>query len=250
MGKEFLGDVAHSNAVEVWTIRVSPFSILTFSTVVTAVGFIIYLIFSLMVFEDRDRALPSLSGMIAYSRGTTISFTLLVFVHGYGTMSYLVIASEYVGLRSMHFKIILTCSIVYWISLILVSYLPVTVDENPHNIFARISFTFATLTVYLHKHSFITNRWPFIDFSVSERYLIASEVVMMTTIAVMGFLFWMYDVVVAEYVFIALILIDKLFKITILELSGLLVAEGSYLEYVYHSPPNRPLTGYDKLTFI
>jgi hypothetical protein len=224
--------------VKVWAIRISPLSILTFSTVVSTVGFIIYLIFSMSVVRGDATTLPSLSGMIAYSRGTTISFTLMVFVHGYGVMAYLVIASEYVGLQSLHFKVIATCSLVYWMSLILVSYLPITTDENPHNIFAVTSFTFATLTVYLHKHSFVISRWPYIDFSVSEKYLIASEIVMISTVSVMGILFWQYDVMVAEYIFLALIIIDKFFKVTILEKSGLMKLGGSFIEYTYFSPPN------------
>ena len=234
----------------IWEIEVSPLSILTFTTVVTMIGYLVYLLFSIMVFENEDKKLPSLSGMIAYSKGTTISFTLLVFVHGYGIMSYLVIASEYIGLQSRQFKCITFCCFGYLLSLILVSYLPLDGSEDPHNIFAVISFVFATLSVYLHKHTFIVDRWPYIDFHVSERYLIASELFLIITITIMGMLFWSFNVMVAEYVFIALLLVDKYLKVTILEKSGLMNIEGAKITYTYYSPKNHPETNieYDRVS--
>jgi hypothetical protein len=235
---------------KIWEIEVSPLSILTFTTVVTMIGYVVYLLFSIMVFEDENKALPSLSGMIAYSKGTTISFTLLVFVHGYGLMSYLVIASEYIGLQSRQFKVIAACCFGYLLSLILVSYLPLDGSEDPHNIFAVISFVFATLTVYLHKHTFVIDRWPYIDFHVSERCLILSEILLILTITIMGMLFWSFNIMIAEYVFIALLLVDKYIKVTILEKSGLMNIEGAKITYTYYSPKNHPETSnsYDRVT--
>lgn len=227
---------------KIWEIEVSPLSILTFSTVVTMISYFVYLLFSVMVFENENKDLPSLSGMIAYSKGTTISYTLLVFVHGYGIMSYLVIASEYIGLQSMQFKAIAGSCFVYLLSLILVSYLPLDGSEDPHNIFAVISFVFATASVYLHKHTFVIDKWPYINFHVSERYLILSEILLILTITIMGMLFWSFNIMVAEYVFIALLLIDKYIKVTILEKSGLMNIEGAKLTYTYYSPMNNPRT--------
>lgn len=230
---------------KVWTIEIKPITILSVSTVVTMIGFIIYLLFSIMVFEDANKPLPSLSGMIAYSQGTTISYTLLVFVHSYGTMAYLVIVSEYIGVESLQFRAIALCSFIYTMSLIMVSYLPLNGNENPHNVFALISFTFALLTVYLHKHTFIITvpgKMPYIDFHVSERYLILSEILMIVTVSIMGMLFWSFDIMVAEYIFIGLMLMDKFFKVTILEKSGLLNVKGAKLEYTYFSPSNHAET--------
>ena len=227
---------------KIWEIEVSPLSILTFTTVVTMIGYFVYLLFSIMVFEDENRDLPSLSGMIAYSKGTTISYTLLVFVHGYGLMSYLVIASEYIGLQTIQFRAIAASCFIYLLSLILVSYLPLDGSEDPHNVFAIISFVFATASVYLHKHTFVVDKWPYIDFHVSERYLILSEIMLMLTITIMGMLFWSFDIMVAEYVFIALLLVDKYIKVTILEKSGLMNIEGAKLTYTYYSPQNNPRT--------
>jgi hypothetical protein len=227
---------------KIWEIEFNPLSILTFSTVVTMMGFFVYLLFSITAFEEEKKDLPSLSGMIAYSNGTTISYTLLVFVHGYGIMSYLVIVSEYIGLQTLQFKFIAGSCFVYLLSLILVSYLPLDGSEDPHNIFAVISFVFATASVYLHKHTFIVDKWPYIDFHESEKYLILSEILLILTITIMGMLFWSFNIMVAEYVFIALLLIDKYIKVTILEKSGLLNIEGAKLTYTYYSPQNNPMT--------
>lgn len=227
---------------KIWEIEVSPLSILTFSTVVTMTGFLVYLLFCLMVFDDKDRPLPSLSGMIEYSNGTTISYTLLVFAHWYGVMSYLVIASEYIGLQSIQFRAISASCFVYILSLIMVSYLPVTDYPNAHYTFAVISLVFGTASVYLHKHTFIIDKWPYVDFHITERYLILSEIMLMFTISIMGMLFWSFDIMVAEYVFIALLLMDKYIKVTILEKSGLMNIEGAKLTYTYYSPQNNPRT--------
>jgi hypothetical protein len=64
--------------------------------------------------------------------------------------------------------------------------------------------------------------------------------IMIATVTIMGILFWMFDEIIAEYVLIALLLIDKYFKVTILEKSGLLNIEGASLRYSYYSPSNHP----------
>jgi hypothetical protein len=234
---------------KVWTIEVKPSSILTLSTVVTMTAYFVYLVFSITIYTkevDSAKALPSMSWMIAYSRGTTISFTLMVFVHGYGLMSYLIIVSEYIGILSYQFRAIAGSAFLYWLSLILVSYLPLDGNENPHNVFAVMGFTFALCTVYMHKHTFLVvkhGQWPYIDLDVTNKMLAIYELVLIIIISALGGLFWFMDVVIAEYVFIALILVDKYVKIRILEKSGLLNTDGAKLEYVYYSPPNRESSG-------
>lgn len=228
---------------KIWKISISPSTVLTVTTLVTLTAYFIYIVFSISVYKDKGGTLPSMSWMIAYSRGTTITFTLMVFVHGYALLSYLVIASEYIGINSYQFKAIAGSSFLYWLSLILVSYLPLDGSENPHNVFAVMGFTFAIFTVFLHKHTFITGRWPYVDFAVNDRLLMASEISLIVIISVLGGLFWFLDYVIAEYVFVGLILADKYVKIRILEKSGLLNTEGAKLEYVYYSPLNAPKTG-------
>lgn len=232
--------------VKVWSQTVDPELILKWTTVINLGAYFIFMVYSLVVFEDEGNKLPSMSGMIAYSRGTTISFTIIVFIHGYTIMSYLTIASEYIGFRSNQFKFIAGSCFIYWFSLILVSYLPLDAVENPHNIFAITGFVFSVFTVYLHKHTFVVTergKWPRLDFGTTEKYLMMSEIVMIFTISILGILFWTNDLVIAEYVFIALILVDKYFKVYILEQSGLMNIENAYLEYRYFSPPNNPETG-------
>ena len=106
-----------STPVKVWDQKVSPLFVLKWTTVINLGAYFIFMVYALVVFEDANKALPSMSGMIAYSRGTTISFTLIVFLHGYTIMSYLVIASEYIGFRSNQFKFISISSFIYWMSL-------------------------------------------------------------------------------------------------------------------------------------
>lgn len=235
---------------KIWTIEVGPTSILTLATVVTMTAYFIYLVFSISVY-DGNNTLPSMSWMIAYSRGTTITFTLMVFIHGYGLISYLVIASEYIGILSYQFRAIAGSAFLYWLSLILVSYLPLDGHENPHNIFAVMGFVFALCTVYLHKHTFITIREdsyiPRLDFSKTDWPLWLSEILLIITISILGGIFWFMDIVVAEYLFVGLILIDKYVKIRILEKSGLLNTDGAKLEYTYYSPTNNVQT-YQKIT--
>lgn len=232
--------------VKVWDQRISPEFVLKWTTVFTLGAYFIFMIFSLVVFEDENKSLPSMSGMIGYSRGTTISFTIVVFVHGYSIMSYLIIASEYIGFRSLQFKFLSMSAFMYWFSLIMVSYLPLNAVKNPHNIFAVTGFVFSIFTVYLHKHTFLITqpgKWPRIDFHTTERYLMLSEITMIIVISILGILFWTNDLVIAEYVFIPLILVEKYFKVYILEQSGLMNIDGAYLEYRYFSPPNNPSTG-------
>lgn len=161
-------------------------------------------------------------------------------------MSYLVIASEYIGFRSNQFKFITVSSFIYWMSLIMVSYLPLDATKNPHNIFAITGFVFSIFTVYLHKHTFLITefgKWPRLDFHTTEKYLMLIELSMIIIISILGILFWSLDMVVAEYVFIALILLDKYFKVYILEQSGLMNIDNAYMEYRYFSPANNPQSG-------
>lgn len=227
----------------IWKFEVKPTVVLTMATVITVTAYTLYLVFSISVFDDVDGGLPSMSSMIAYSRGTTISFTLLVFVHGYALMSYLVIVSEYIGVASLQFKAITISSLLYWWSLILVSYLPLDGHENPHNIFALLGFTFALFSVFLHKHTFIhvngDGKVTF-DFDVKDKLLAMSEVILIVVICVLGSLFWFMNIVIAEYLFIGLILVDKYLKVRILQKSGLLNTEESRLVYTYMSLPNGP----------
>jgi hypothetical protein len=232
--------------IKVWDQRIHPELILKWTTVFNLGAYFIFIVYAFIVFEDETENLPSMSGMIAYSKGTTISFTIIVFIHGYTIMSYLVIASEYVGFRSNQFKFISVSSFLYWVSLIMISYLPLDAAKHPHNIFAITGFIFSIFTVYLHKHTFLITefgKWPRFNFYTTEKYLMLIEVSMIIIISILGILYWSLDIVVAEYVFVALILLDKYLKVYILEQSGLMNIDNAYLEYRYFSPPNNPATG-------
>jgi hypothetical protein len=210
--------------------------VLLIMTSITFAGYIAYLLYAIVVFDNIDKKLPSMSGMIAYSRGTTITFTLLVFVHSYAVWSYIVIISEYIGVDSYQFMAIAVSSVIYLTSLIVLTYLPLDGNENPHNIFALTGFIFALMTSLLHKHSFIKNGpggWPTLSIDSTERPLVVIELVMITIILVSGILFWTQDMVIAEYVFIGLILLDKEIKVNMLLKYELINLDNAFIKYSY-----------------
>ena len=227
-----------------WTIEVKPMTILEVSTLISFIGYIVFLSYSIGVAQYTS--FPSLSAMIAHSRFATISYTFLVFIHGYGVFAYLIIISGYIGKTSRHFMLISSSAFLYLSSLIVVSYLPIQEDDvDPHNWFAFASFGFALLTVVVHKHTFINfNRRCPIDFRSTERVLVASELFIIVTSIVMAILFWQTDIIPTEYVFIALLILDKYLKVLILNKSELINLDVSILEYSYYTLPGRKIYEY------
>jgi len=224
--------VADDLPEKLWQIKLPVRNILTASTLVSSLGFIVYITYALNTMSST----PSISRIIEYSKGTTITFTLIVFCHGYGVASYLVIASEYIGLLSWHFYAVSISCAAYIISLIIVSYIPIddnTAEVDTHSIFALSAFVFALLSSWLHRHSLlnyhlIKEEWP----------IVVAEGVFLMGVAICGFLFWFDENNIAEYVFIFLIIIDKEVKVRILEYTGLLNVRNSFLVYTYHTPPS------------
>ena len=220
-------------AEKLWQLKLPVRNILLATTVLTTVGVIAYLSYALNTLEDST---PSVSRMIEYSKGTTITFTLIVFGHAYGVVSYLVIASEYIGLFTWHFNVVAFSCAAYLISLIVVSYIPID-DENSevdtHSVFALTAFIFALLSSWLHRHSLLNYQLVKEEWSI-----LVAEGVFLLAITVCGLLFWLDENAIAEYAFIFLIVIDKEIKIRILEYTGLLNVNNSFLVYTYHTPPS------------
>lgn len=218
---------------KLWQLKLPVRNVLLTTTVATTIGIIAYLSYALNTLEEST---PSMSRIIEYSKGTTITFTLIVFGHAYGVASYLVIASEYIGLFTWHFTAVAFSCAAYLISLIVVSYIPID-DENAevdtHSVFALMAFIFAVLSSWLHRHSLLNYKlvkeeWP----------ILVAEGVFLLSVTVCGLLFWLDENTIAEYVFIFLIIIDKEIKIRILEYTGLLNVNNSFLVYTYHTPPS------------
>lgn len=218
---------------KLWQIKLPVRNVLLVTTLTTCLGFIVYITYALNTLNEST---PSISRMIEYSKGTTITFTLIVFGHGYGVASYLVIASEYIGLFTWHFYAVAFSCAAYLISLIVVSYIPIddrTADVDTHSIFALSAFTFALLSSWLHRHSLLNYKlvkeeWP----------ILVAEGVFLVAVTICGIFFWLDENTVAEYAFIFLIIIDKEVKVRILEYTGLLNVRNSYLVYTYHTPPS------------
>ena len=227
--------------VEVFKWTINPFIAMSVCTILTILFYVVFMAvgLTLPITEDVHGGYPSISAIIAYSKGMTITFTFIVYIHWYCLYSYLVIISEYLGKNSFAFYTIGLLCILYVICLIVVTYLPLNVDELKHNIFAVSSFVFALLSVYLHKHSiFVYTARGYEASNKREIFLLTVELGIVILISVMGFLFWFYDNMWAEYVFVFVILIDKQIKIMILLGLRLLYLEGSYMQYSYYSPPN------------
>lgn len=211
----------------IWEFKLPVRRMLTITTLITIWGYLGYLSYCFAVLDETT---PSVSEMIAFSRGTTITFTLLVFIHAYGVCSYLVIISKYVGVGTRHFKVIAFSSFAYLVALIVVTYLPLDGHEDPHNVFAFLAFFFAILSSLVHRHGVLDVGPSFVEFPV-----VIIEVLFLVVVVICGALFWFVNSTVAEYVFMFLIIIDKEVKVAVLERFGLLLAEGSYLTYSYYT---------------
>jgi hypothetical protein len=234
-----------TEAQDIWQVAVPVRVVLQVTTVVTLLGYVGYLAYSLTTLPQST---PSVSQMIEYSKGTTITFTLLVFVHGYGLMAYLVIVSEYIGLRTLHFKIVAACCVGYLAALVVVTYVPMDSEDDKvdtHSVFALLAFGFALGSTWVHRHGIVDRAL------VAEEWsLLVVEVVFVVVVTLCGILFWAEENTVAEYIFIFLIIIDKEVKILMLQETGLLNVDDSYLIYTYRTPPSKAMRREErKLTF-
>lgn len=223
----------------VWQIKLYPKLMLDVYTYICIVSYLIFLIYCLKYVPPHGDEIdyPSVSAMIAYSRGTTLTFSLLVYIHIYAISNYLVIISEYLGISSWEFKVTTVFCTVYNIALIVVSYLPLTGYERMHNIFSITAFVAALLSVIIHRHVF--SIFPYhVAETNKEMILIFSEVFFVLSILITGFLFWYYNMIWAEYIFIGLILLDKKLKVEILSKTQIIRIDNTFVRYAYFSPVN------------
>jgi len=217
----------------VWEFKISPSQVLMATTLVTILLYILYLVYAINIIDEQS--LPSLSHIIAYSRGTTITYTIILFIHGYSVSSYLVIASEYIGIQSPQFFFIAFSSCMYLICLLLISYLPLTEVRDTHNIFAILAFIFALFSILLHRNV------PNGDYG-PETWLLLIEGSILFTVLLLGIFFWFNNSMLCEYIFVGFVIVDKYIKVLMLEVSGLLDIDDSYIQYKLMSVPNRPTT--------
>jgi hypothetical protein len=225
----------------VWNVKVYPKFLLTFYTFITTGGYCLFLLYCLQHVPPHGEEMdyPSVSAMIAFSRGTTLTFSLLVYCHTYAISNYLVLISEYLNVTSYQFYAVSLFCIIYNVALIVVTYLPLTGYETAHNTFSMIAFFAALFSVFLHRHAFWV--WPSLTIEKctnTEFFLILTEFVFIAIICVTGFMFWFHDITWAEYIFIGLILIDKEVKIDILRWTKLIRTNNSYVQYSFYSPKN------------
>jgi len=177
-----------------------------------------------------DRVL-TLSEIIAASHGATVTYGMVVLLHTYSLAAYLVIMTGYIAPSSLHFRAVAASCAMYVMALIGLTYFPVTTHDDPHNAFAVTAFGFATASTWAHRHGIFDD--------AAEAPLLTLEFALVAVIVTTGLLFWINGWTIAEYVFIALIIMDKELKLTMLTWSGVYDASAVQLQYVATSRKNR-----------
>ena len=192
---------------------------LKWATVVTLWGFL-----SLSVYcaASTRRTQPTLSAAMSDSPSVSLAFAVLVYAHGYALACYLTLASEYIGLYTWQYILVAASCASYWCCLLALSYLPVEEAREEHHAAATCAFVFAALSAVLHRRG---------GTPVMEIY----EVGVMSAILLSGIAFWLAGVVLAEYAFVALILVDKALRMKLLRQEGLVPNAPSYVEYRFFS---------------
>lgn len=212
---------------ELWYVTIDILKLINISTSVALLGLIILLSYGVGKFEEP----PSVSKIIAYNRETTVSFTILVFVHGYSVIAYLIILSKYYDTSSLYFRVSCTSCVVYLFALVLLSYLPLDRHEDPHDVVAMIAFFFALFSSIIHRPGFIIKKEYKEDVEI-----LTFEIIFLILVLIFGGLFWFNNSMVSEYFFMSLIVIDKTLKVYILERIGILKIKGSQLKYSFIVP--------------
>lgn len=205
--------------ISVWEVRYNPYEVLKWTTVITLWGFL-----SLSVYcsANNSKVQPTLSAAMSNSPTVSLAFALLVYVHGNAIACYLTLASEYIGLHTWQYSLVAGSSVAYWFCLLALSYLPLDEAKEEHHAAATGAFVFATLSAILHRRG---------GTPVMEIY----EVGMMSAIVISGVAFWIAGVVLAEYTFIGLVVVDKALRVKLLRQEGLVANAPSYVEYRYFS---------------
>jgi len=205
--------------VSVWEVRYDPYEVLKWATVITLWGFL-----SLSVYcsASASAVQPTLSAAMSDSPTVSLVFAALVYVHGYAIACYLTLASEYIGLDTWQYSLVAGSSVAYWCCLLAVSYLPLEAAREEHHMAATLAFVFATLSAILHRRG---------GTPAMEIY----EVGIMCAIVLSGLAFWTAGIVLAEYTFVGLIIIDKAARVKLLRQEALVSNEASYVEYRFFS---------------
>lgn len=197
----------------------------------TACTFIVFLTF-LFIGVGLDDEAPSISAMVAKSREMTLTFTLMVYLHSYAAMAYLILLSRYVEADSTQYRTIALLVRVYLGALVLLCYVPIEVSATAHHAVAFVAFSCAAASGIFTKHSFFSG--------IRDRRVVCVEIAVVVTIAVTACTFWATGNVWAEYVLVGVVIMDKELKIVALERTGLVVLSDSYVQYSFHAQP-RPI---------
>lgn len=212
----------------VWKVRISTERALRMSTLITLLGFFCYVVYGFIVVGDRS--FVTVSDILAYSRGTAITFSLLVLLHGYTLYIYLVVISGVLGPDTLRMRFTFTVVLVYWISLLVITYLPVTHDDDFHGAFAFTILVSGLLSMLTQEHAMCILDDP-------QKQLVFTEVFSILFILGAALLFWYGEVIVAEYIVFCVFIVEKYLKLQLLCAAGLIeLGDSATLSVIYIAP--------------
>lgn len=207
---------------KIWNLSMKPHKALRVFTLLSLFGFLCFVIANIVIYGKH-----TISDFLVKSHANGVTYTLIVALHTYANYCYLILASEYIGYNTVQFKIIFIATIIYLLSLVIVSYLPVDEHNNLHSIFAGLAFGFAMITVFLTKIFHVIER--------REIVLLFLEGIYFFILLVLAIFFAFRVEPITEYIFIALVLIEKDLKIEFLSRSNLIVLTSARLEYCFYN---------------
>lgn len=223
----------------VWTYVTDPREILRYTTIYCITSFVVFVMYCNFQVDSLRGA--SISTMMGSSKISTLIFTFIVYLHSYSLESYLVILAEFLGTNSFQFKFIALNCVIYIISLVVLTYLPVEEYAGVHNIFAVLALFFASLSIFIHKHSFFKCFYSSTTQSTLQTnafILSTSEFFFLIVVLATAFIFWFTSSAICEYIFIGFILVDREFKINIMVRAGIINIKDNAMVVVYILPPN------------
>lgn len=209
------------NDSAVWQFRVKPFHI---SLLATCTALLVFVASTLINAFD-EHALRTISELLIEFRWFSITYTIVVFIHSYAVLAYLICVSDYIGVQSREFMALCACCVIYLGCLVVVGYVPVSREEELHNFFAIMAFIFAILSSLLHK---------FGSSQHGEQSLAIYEACLIGALILAGALFWSLGDASAEYVLVGIILMEKHMKLELLDRYEILHSKRGWIVYSFN----------------
>ena len=207
----------------IWVKEFDPYRVLSISTFITMIIFFVFLV---KVLIDGGR---SISDEMDIDKRSMVTYTFILYAHSYAITAYLVIMSK-VFKRNTFILIVALC-ISYIVSLMVLSYLPVSSHNQEHRIITITAFILAGGTLIVHdlNISHFVQKIPNYDL-----YIVTIELFLFVSFWVSGFVFWFYDLYIFENICVFIVIIDKLVKVKLLIIRNVINVKGAMVTYAYH----------------